>query len=148
MDMSSSEMERLRVDVAWEGGMRYRGGRPDGPTLVVDGERGVAPSPVEALVISLGACSAIDVVEVLNKRRTPPSEVRVEVEYVRAPSPPRRLLELKLRYLVATASAREHVERAVALSFETYCSVARSLDPQIVVTWEVEMLPAGEAAAS
>jgi putative redox protein len=144
--MASSNTERMRVDVVWEGGMRYAGGRPGGPALVVDGERGVAPSPVEALVVSLGACSAIDVVEILNKRRTPPSEVRVEVEYERAPTPPRRLTELKLRYIVATASERQHVERAVALSFETYCSVARSLDPQIAVSWEVELLPVDEPA--
>jgi putative redox protein len=144
--MSSSDAERMRVDVVWEGGMRYSGGRPGSPTLLVDGERAAAPSPVEALVVSLGACSAIDVVEILNKRRTPPSEVRVEVEYLRAPTPPRRLTELKLRYIVATASERQHVERAVALSFETYCSVSRSLDPTIAVSWEVELLPVGEAA--
>jgi len=139
--MSEQASQAARVDVVWEGGMRFSGGRPDGPTLSVDGGRETAPSPVEALVVSIASCSAIDVAEILTKRRTPPAELRVEVEYMRAPTPPRRLTEVKLRFIVATASERTHVERAVALSFETYCSVSRSLDPSIPISWEVELLP-------
>jgi putative redox protein len=146
--MAEQDNASMRVDVAWQGGMRYTGGRPGGPTLQVDGNREAAPSPVEALVVAIASCSAVDVVEILNKRRTPPTELRVEVEYTRAPTPPRRLTRVKLRYLVATASERVHVERAVALSFETYCSVSRSLDPDLPIEWEVELLPAEAGAAS
>jgi putative redox protein len=145
--MEQQDDSRMRIDVAWQGGMLYSGGRPGGPTLQVDGDRASAPSPVEALVVAIASCSAIDVVEILNKRRTPPGSVRVEVEYTRAPTPPRRLTSVKLRYLVATASERAHVERAVALSFETYCSVSRSLDPELPIEWEVEMLPEQAEAA-
>ncbi|HET7321596.1 MAG TPA: OsmC family protein, partial [Longimicrobiaceae bacterium] len=115
-----------------------------GPTLVVDGDHAAAPSPVEAVVVALGACSAIDVVEVLNKRRTPPSKLEVRVDFARAPTPPRRLTALRLRFLVATASDRSHVERAVALSFEKYCSVASSLAPDTELTWTVEVEPVPE----
>lgn len=125
------------IEVGWEGGMRYRGGRPGGPTLLVDGEREAAPSPVEALVVSLAACSAIDVVEILQKRRTPATSLRVRAEYDRAAEPPRRLVRAKLIYTVATESEMTHVERAVALSFEKYCSVATSLAPDTDLTWEV-----------
>ena len=59
------------IEVVWEGGKRYRGGKPGGPTLVVDGDREAGPSPVEALIVALGSCSAIDIVEILEKRRTP-----------------------------------------------------------------------------
>jgi putative redox protein len=145
--MSQQENPSIRSEVVWEGGARFRGGRPGGPTLRVDGDREVAPSPVEALIVALASCAAIDVVEILAKRRTAPSGLRVEVEYTRASSPPRRLLEAKLRFLVATASERHHVERAVALSFEKYCSVTHSLDPGIVITREVELLPAEEGSS-
>lgn len=145
--MAQQDNLSMRIDVAWQGGMLYAGGRPGGPTLQVDGNREAAPSPVEALVVAIASCSAIDVVEILNKRRTPPTELRVEVEYTRAPSPPRRLTAVKLRYLVATASERVHVERAVALSLETYCSVSSSLDPDLPIEWEVEMLPVQAEAA-
>lgn len=129
------------IEVFWEGGMRYRGGPEGGPTLVLDGSRDSAPSPVDALVAAMASCSAIDVVEVLNKRRTPPTALRVRVEFSRAPEPPRRLTDVRLVFTVSTVSERHHVERAVELSFEKYCSVSASLAPDTRISWEVELEP-------
>lgn len=129
------------IEVAWEGGMRWRGGRPGTPSMVVDGDREVAPSPVDALVVSLASCSAIDVVDYLEKRRTPPTAASVVVRFSRAADHPRRLTDVHLTYRVATDSPREHVERAAQLSFDKYCSVAGSLAPDTRISWEVEITP-------
>ncbi|HEX2076521.1 MAG TPA: OsmC family protein [Longimicrobium sp.] len=129
------------VEVAWEGGMRWRGGPAGGATLLVDGERQAAPSPVDTLVVSLASCSAIDVVDYLEKRRTPPTAASVSVRFSRAADHPRRLTDVHLVYRVATDSPREHVERAVQLSFDRYCSVAGSLAPDTRITWAVEVTP-------
>ncbi|MBV9775252.1 MAG: OsmC family protein, partial [Gemmatimonadetes bacterium] len=134
------------IEVVWEGERRYRGGPEGGPTLTVDGNREAAPSPVDALVIALASCSAIDVVDILAKRRTPVASLRVRVEFSRAPEPPRRLTDARLVYTVATASERSHVERAVELSFDKYCSVAGSLAPDTRLAWEVELEPAAAEA--
>jgi putative redox protein len=134
------------VEVVWEGGMRYRGGAPGGPTLVVDGNKEAAPSPVDTLVVAIASCSAIDVVDYLEKRRTPPSACSVSVRFSRAPDHPRRLTALHLTYRVATDSPREHVERAVQLSFDKYCSVAASLAPDTRIDWSVELEPAAVTA--
>lgn len=107
--------------------------------MVTDGDREAAPSPVEAMLVALGSCSAIDVVEILEKRRTPPTALSVRVDFARAESPPRRLTAAKLLYRVATASERNHVERAIELSFEKYCSVATSLAPDTRLEWSLEM---------
>jgi putative redox protein len=135
----------MSIEIVWEGGLRYRGGSPGGPTLVVDGAREVAPGPVDSLLVALGACSAIDVVEILEKRRTPPERLSVEAVFERAEHPPRRLVSVHLVYRVATASDRAHVERAVKLSLEKYCSVAASLAEDLKLTWavEVEVAPEG-----
>jgi putative redox protein len=134
-----------RIDVVWEGERKFRAGSPGGPTTVIDGGRSAAPSPVENLVGALASCAAIDVLEILAKRRTPAESLQVEIEYTRAPSPPRRLTDVLVRFKVATGSERHHVERAVALSFETYCSVSSSLRPDLPISWEVELLPANGA---
>jgi putative redox protein len=134
------------IEVVWEGGMRYRGGAPGGPTLVVDGKKEAAPSPVDTLVVAIASCSAVDVVDYLEKRRTPPTACSVSVRFSRAPDHPRRLTDLHLTYRVATDSPREHVERAVQLSFDKYCSVAASLAPDIRTGWTVELEPAAVAA--
>lgn len=134
------------VAVVWEGGMRYRGGPAGGPTLVVDGNKEAAPTPVDTLVVAIASCSAIDVVDYLEKRRTPPSACSVSVRFSRAPNPPRRLTDLHLTFRVATDSPREHVERAVQLSFDKYCSVAASLAPDTRIGWSVELDRAAVAA--
>jgi putative redox protein len=127
------------IEVAWEGGMRYRGGPAGGPTHLMDGAREAAPSPVDSLLVALASCSAIDVVEILEKRRTPATAVNVSVRFSRAAQPPRRLTDVHLAFRVATASERVHVERAIALSFEKYCSVSASLAPDTRVEWTLEL---------
>jgi putative redox protein len=136
------------VEVVWEGGMRYRGGRAGGPQVVLDGDSEAGPTPPDVLVTALAACSAIDVAEYLEKRRTPPASLAVSVRFSRAPKPPRRVTEAHLTFRVATDSPREHVERAVQLSFDRYCSVAASLAPDTVLAFTVELTPATAAAAA
>lgn len=130
------------IEVSWQGERRYRGGRDGGAMIVLDGDGRAGPSPVDTLLVSLAACSAIDVVDILEKRRTPVSELTVRVEFSRAPSPPRRLTDVHLHYHVRTASERHHVERAVDLSLEKYCSVTASLASDIRISREVEIAPA------
>lgn len=127
------------LEVVWEGGRRYRGGRPNGPTLLLDGDRQAAPGPVDAVLVALASCSAIDVVDILEKRRTPAAALGVRVEFARAPQPPRRLTEVRLAFRIATASERHHVERAIELSLEKYCSVASSLAPDTSITWTLQV---------
>lgn len=127
------------IEVVWEGERRFRGGPRGGATLVVDGDRQVSASPVDALVVALASCSAIDVVEILEKRRTPATALRVRAEFARAPEPPRRLTEVHLHFTVATAAERAHVERALELSFGKYCSVSASLAPDTRLRWTLEL---------
>lgn len=129
------------LEVIWEGGDRYRGGRAGGATLLVDGSGEASPSPVQALLVALAACSAIDVVEILRKRRTPPAALRVGVEFTRAPSPPRRVTAVELSYRIWGEAERIHAERAIELSLEKYCSVSASLAPDTRITWTLTLEP-------
>jgi putative redox protein len=101
---------------------------------------------VDSLVVALASCSAIDVVDYLEKRRTPPASLSVSVRFSRAATYPRRLTDAHLTFRVATDSEESHVRRAVELSFERYCSVANSLAPDTRLTYEVQLEPAGAPA--
>ena len=135
------------IDIRWEGGERFSGGRPDGPSLLVDGERAAAPGPVDSLLVALASCSAIDVLEILRKRRTPATDLQVRATFSRAATPPRRLTAVQLHFRVATDSEAHHVERAVELSVEKYCSVVHSLKADIDLGWDVEVVAAGPPSA-
>lgn len=133
------------VEVTWEGGKRFRGGVPGFPTIVLDGGRGEGPSPVDSMLVAVASCSGIDLVDYLEKRRTPVLELGIRVDFSRAPTPPRRLTHIRIHYRVVTESEYHHVVRAIELSHEKYCSVTASLAPDTDIDWAVDVFsPAGE----
>jgi putative redox protein len=76
----------------------------------------------------------VDVVDIMAKRRTPVERLRVEGRGERREELPRRFMKVELRYIVDGAGIDAvHVERAVALSHEKYCSVAATLAPDLEV---------------
>ena len=127
------------VEVRWEGGMRYTGGREGGPAITIDGAAEAGPSPVDMMLVALAGCSAIDVVDYLEKRRTPPDAVRVTVHFSRASDHPRRVTAAELVFQVTAATSQEHVDRAIQLSFEKYCSVAATFSRDTRFSWRVEL---------
>ena len=129
------------VRLEWTGeGMRFRGGARGGPEVVIDGDSEAGPSPMDALLISLAGCMAIDVRMILEKSRVPLEALEVEVAGVRAPTAPRRYEAIRLTYVVEgpEEAHQARLERAVELSRETYCSVLHSLRPDIGVEIEIE----------
>jgi putative redox protein len=127
-----------RVAVTWAGGHAFEVGRPGGPTVRLDAAAG--PSPVDALLGALAACTAVDVVDILAKRRTPLAALAVDVEGERFGGTPGRVTRVVLVYRMRGAGVeRAHAERAVELAVTKYCSVRDSLDPAIPVEWRVEL---------
>ena len=117
-----------RVQAKWRGEQRFESGRPDGPTAMFDGHAEAGQSPVDALLSALAACSGIDVVDILAKRRTPVSSLTIDVVAQRREDPPRRLTRLDVEYRVDGEGIEpEHAARAVTLAFAKYCSVSASL---------------------
>ena len=129
-----------RVNVTWVGEHRFDAGRPGKPTVRLDGDGLTGPSPVDALLASLAACSAVDVVDILAKRRTPVESLEVQVVAERVDTIPRRLKHVALNFRIGgTGIERVHAERAVELSITKYCSVGDSLRPDVPVEWTIEL---------
>lgn len=126
------------ISATWVEGHSFDTGRPDGPVARLDGSAQSGQSPPDALLSALAACSGIDVVDILAKRRTPVERFVVDVEGERREEMPRRFVRLRITFYVDGAGIEAvHAERAVALAFEKYCSVAASLAPDIVVETRV-----------
>ena len=146
--MAGAVKSEYPIEVAWAGGETFQGGRPGKPTMTVDGAAAAGPSPVDGLLVSLAACSAIDVIEILGKRRTPVTALNVSVEFARAPSPPRRILEATLNFTLSVDSDVHHVERAIELSIRKYCSVAGTFAPDTRIGWTARVTPAGHGGGA
>ena len=121
-----------RTRAVWRGEHRFDAG-PEGRTAPVDADSKTAPGPVETLLNALATCSAVDVLDVLAKRRTPAEQLVVNVAATRRTEAPRRVERLDIEFAIDGKGIQvEHAERAIQLSFEKYCTVAASLAPDIV----------------
>jgi putative redox protein len=117
----------------WRGERRFDAG-PAGRTAPVDADSRTAPGPVESLLNAITTCSGVDVLDILEKRRTPVERFEVHVSATRRAEAPRRVERLALEFHIDGPDVEEeHAERAIQLSFDRYCSVAASLAPDIVV---------------
>jgi putative redox protein len=129
-----------RVIATWVGDHRFDAGRPGGPTARIDSDTRTGQSPVDALLSALGTCTAVDVVDILKKRRTPVSALQVEVVARRVTTTPRRLSSVLLRYhITGDGIERDQALRAIELAVTKYCSVRDSLREDIDVKWELEL---------
>src|SRR4051812_27860714 len=103
------------TELVWRGDQRFDAG-PEARTHRIDASRGDSPGPVETLLNAVGACSSVDVLEILAKRRTPVERLVVKVTADRQTQPPRRVRRLEIDYRIDGAGIeREHAERAIQL---------------------------------
>lgn len=129
------------VLLRWEGdGLRFRGGRPGGPEVAVDGNGQAGPSPMQQLLLAVAGCMGADIVDIMAKSRAPLAGLEIQVEGWREPQPPRRYHTINL---TVTASGvadadRARLERALELSRQTYCSVLHSLRPDLELAFRLE----------
>lgn len=121
-----------KSEIAWRGDRSFDAG-PAGRTHLIDGAAKAAPGPVETLLNSIAACSSLDVIDIIEKRKTPIERLAVRVAAERRPEYPRRIMRLDIEFVIDGESVEpEAAERAIQLSFERYCSVAGSLAPDII----------------
>lgn len=109
-------------------------------TLDTDHERNSAPTPVELLLVALGSCTGVDVVNILRKKRAEVQEYRVEVTGRRRDDHPRAFTHMEVRHIVKGRNISEQaLAQAIELSESKYCSVAATLRPtvEIVSTYEL-----------
>lgn len=126
--------------IAWEGGMRFRGGTVGKASTLVDADGLEAPGPMVTLLLAAAACSSADVVSILEKMQVTLKEFTTEVNGRRAPEHPKRYLTLHFSYrLVGDGLDEAKARRAIDLSHQKYCSVLHSLNADIAITYDIAL---------
>lgn len=128
--------------------MAFEATPPSGVKFTMDaypesGGQGLGPAPFEVFVCSLAACSAMDVISILKKKKQTVTAYRVEVDGERGPEGvyPRPYLNMTVKHILSGENLDpEAVKRAVELSDTKYCSVIATLrqSPTIVSEFEIE----------
>lgn len=124
----------MKAHVSWDQDLTFTGTTDSGYKTVMDGN-GNAVSPMESVLVAVGACSSIDVVDILKKGRNNVSGCNCELEAERADEPPRVFKKIHAHYTVTGEGLSEKaLARAVQLSAEKYCSVMLMLKGNVEIT--------------
>lgn len=117
----------------------------DGNTVLFDGSpqiggQNLGVRPMESLLMSLAACSSIDVVSILKKQKIELTDLQVHVTAERdASKVPSLFKSIDVAFLLEGNLPEAKAQRAVQLSFEKYCSVAKTLEPTSALTYSVTL---------
>src|SRR5438132_559038 len=131
------------AEVKWIGEQKFAATSPSGHSLVMDSDRvsNKGPGPMEMLLMALGACTATDIVIVLQKKRQKLESLEVICSGERAAEPPTVWTKLEIVYRLRGQLDDTAVKHAIQLSEDKYCSVAAMLKKTAALSWRYEILP-------
>jgi putative redox protein len=132
------------ASITWTGGQQFTALGPSGHTIQIDSDRrsNSAPGPMEMLLLALGACTATDVVIILEKKRQKLQSLEVLCSGERAPHPPEVWVKLDVFFRVRGKIDETALQHAIELTKEKYCSVAAMLRKTADISWRYDLLPA------
>ncbi|WPO83203.1 OsmC family protein [Chryseobacterium sp. JJR-5R] len=100
------------------------------------GAKGV--SPMESVLMAVAGCSGIDVVSILKKQRQEITGFKAEVEGERIPvDDARPFKSIAVKFMLEGNIDPKKAQKAAQLSFEKYCSVSKTLEPNVEIVYEV-----------
>ncbi|RUO76824.1 OsmC family protein [Pseudidiomarina taiwanensis] len=133
----------MQANVEWRQNMEFVATVGSGHEVSMDGSKQTAASPMELVLAAAGGCSSVDVVSILEKTRQQVTGVRCEVSGERADATPAVFTKIHLHFIVTGTDVNPtHVERAVKLSADKYCSVAKMLEASVELTHDFRIEPA------
>lgn len=113
----------------------------EGKSIIMDGSPAIGGDnlgmrPMQVLLASLGGCSSMDVLSILNKQRQNITDYNVTINGEReAGAEPSLFKDINVHFnLKGDNLDEEKVKRAIDLSMNKYCSVAKTLEPTCNIT--------------
>ena len=131
--------------VKWLDHMTFVGESGSGHSVVMDGPpeaggRDLGVRPMEMLLMGMGGCSAFDVVMILKKSRQAIKDCEVEISAERAETEPKVFTRIHAHFILRGKNlSKKHVERAISLSAEKFCSASIMLGKTAEITHDYEI---------
>lgn len=130
------------VNIEWAGGVAFESSSAqhkimiDAPFEAGGEDKGIRPKML--LLASLGGCTGVDVVLILQKMKVSFDSLRIAVEGRLTEKHPKVYDCILLKYYFkGTNLEREKLQRAIELSQEKYCGVTAMLRNSVNITYEI-----------
>ena len=92
--------------------------------------------PMELLIMGLGGCSAIDILLILKKQKIEPTGLGISIDADREKDAiPSLFTNIHITYTFRGAVDAVKAEKAIQLSLDKYCSVAKTLEKTATITY-------------
>ncbi|MDX2128472.1 MAG: OsmC family protein [Chloroherpetonaceae bacterium] len=123
----------MKATVSFNGKYPMRGVNESGNETLFEpapdhGGSGNIATPMEIFLQAAAACSMVDVISIIEKKRKHITDLKIESEAERSEEHPKVFTKIKLRYILTSPDAElADLERAVELSMTKYCSVSGTL---------------------
>ena len=135
----------MKARIKWIEGAAMLAESGSGHALVMDGPpdhggRNLGVRPMEMLLMGMGGCTQFDVLLILRKARQQVTDCVVELEAERAAEDPKVFTRIHVHFVVSGRDlSTKHVDRAVRLSAEKYCSASIMLGATAQITHDFEI---------
>ncbi len=141
----------MKARIKWVEEATFIAESGSGHCVVMDGPpdhggRNLGPRPMEMMLMGLGGCTAFDVMLILKRGRQAVTDCQVELSAERAETEPKVFTRIHVHFIVSGHELKEkHVQRAVQLSAEKYCSASIMLaGAGVEITHDYEIHDAGK----
>ncbi len=92
--------------------------------------------PMELLIMGLGGCSGIDVINILQKQKIEVPKLKIKINAEREKDAiPSLFTDIHIEFIFGGPLDKIKAERAISLSMEKYCSVAKTLEKSAKITY-------------
>lgn len=136
-----NELINMKASVKWMNEGLFLGTSESGHSIILDANDAQAPCPLEAVLISLGSCSSVDVVNILQKSKQDINGCTVEISGTLVNEVPKLFSNIHLHFIVTGLDIKEkHVARAVNFSADKYCSVALMLNGNVNISHDFSII--------
>ncbi len=133
--------------VKWVEDKTFLGVASNGRSVVMSGQDGPGVSPMQMLLLGLGGCASIDVVDILRKQRQAVTRVEVVVDGERGEEGARPWKKIHMHFVISPTSVEAgKVERAINLSVEKYCGAHATLSGVAAITHDFEIVAEADPA--
>ncbi len=136
------KIEINRIDDAY----RFEAHNELGQTVIMDssaehGGHDAGFRPMQMLLAGIGGCSGIDVIDIMKKQRQELNDIKITVEAVREQGKvPSLFTEIHLHYRFFGDIEEEKAQKALDLSIQKYCSVAKIIEKTAQISYSFEVI--------
>ncbi|WP_129713735.1 OsmC family protein [Pedobacter sp. SYP-B3415] len=105
------------------------------------GGEGKGFRPMEMLLVGLGGCSGIDMVNILEKQKEPLEDISISISATRREEEVPAIFDvIDIQFALKGQLNPQKVERALELTFEKYCSVSNILGRSATINFSYAII--------